>query len=154
MLRVTLAALHLIALGLGMGAVLGRGNSLLEPVTAGSVQRALRADALWGIAAGLWLVTGAWRLAAGLEKPTGFYTHNHFFFAKMGCFALILVLEVWPMLTLMRWRRALRRSHLMKDIVAPSLARRIAMISHTEALLVLLMVIFATAMARGYGLAP
>ena len=153
MLRVTLAALHLIALGLGMGAVLSRGNSLLEPLTAGSVQRALRADALWGIAAGLWLVTGAWRLLAGLEKPTEYYTHNHFFFAKMGCFVLILVLEVWPMVTLMKWRGALRRSHHMKDVVAPGAARRIGMISHTEALLVLLMVIFATAMARGYGLA-
>lgn len=152
MLRVTLAALHLIALGLGMGAVLTRGNSLLEPGTAGSVQRALRADALWGIAAGLWLITGVWRLVGGIEKPTEFYTHNHFFFAKMGCFALILVLEVWPMLTLMRWRSALRRSHHMKDVVAPATARRIGMISHIEALLVLLMVIFAAAMARGYGL--
>ncbi len=33
MLRVALAALHLIALGLGLGAVLTRGNALREPVS-------------------------------------------------------------------------------------------------------------------------
>ena len=152
MLRVALAALHLIALGLGMGAVLSRGNALLEPVSSGSLRRALRADVLWGIAAGLWLITGAWRLFGGTEKPLAYYALNHYFFAKMACFVLILVLEAWPMIVLMKWRRALQRSALMKDIVAPATARRIAMISHTEALLVLLMVIAATAMARGYGM--
>jgi putative membrane protein len=70
----------------------------------------------------------------------------------MACLVLILALEIWPMLVLMGWRRALQRSKLMKDVVVPTTARRIAMISHTEALLVLLMVIAATAMARGYGL--
>lgn len=152
MLRVALAALHLLALGLGMGAVLTRGNALLEPVSAGSLRRALRADVLWGIAAALWLVTGLWRLFGSLEKPVDYYVHNHFFFMKMGCFALIVALEIWPMLVLMRWRRALQRSKLMKDVVVPTTARRIAMISHTEALLVVLMVIAATAMARGFGL--
>jgi putative membrane protein len=152
MLRVALAALHLIALGLGMGAVLTRGNALLEPASAGSLRRALRADALWGVAAGLWLVTGLWRLFDSLEKPLEYYTHNHFFFAKMALFVLILALEIYPMLVMMRWRRALQRSKLMKDVVVPTTARRIAMISHTEALLVLLMVIAATALARGYGL--
>jgi putative membrane protein len=153
MLRVSLAALHLIALGRGMGAVMTRGNALMEPVTTGSLQRALRADVLWGIAALLWLATGLWRLFGSLEKPLDYYLNNHFFFAKMGCFALILVLEVWPATQLMRWRRSLQRGSMMKDIVAPAVARRIAMISHTEALLVLLMVIAATAMARGFGLA-
>lgn len=152
MLRVALAALHLIALGLGMGAVLTRGNALLEPTSAGSLRRALKADVVWGFAAGLWLVTGLWRLFGSLEKPLEFYTHNHFFFAKMALFVLILALEIYPMMVMMRWRRALQRSKLMKDVVVPTTARRIAMISHAEALLVLLMVIAATAMARGYGL--
>ena len=68
MLRVVLAALHLIALGLGLGAVLTRGNALREPVSSGSLRRALRADTLWGVAAGLWLATGLWRLFGATEK--------------------------------------------------------------------------------------
>lgn len=152
MLRVALAALHLVALGLGMGAVLSRGNALLEPVSTGSLHRALRADVLWGIAAVLWLATGLWRLFGNTEKPLDYYLHDTYFLVKMGLFVLIFALEIWPMMVLMKWRRALQRSALMKDIVAPATARRIAMISHTEALLVVLMVICATAMARGYGL--
>ena len=154
MLRVTLAALHLLALGVGMGAVITRGNALFEPISTGSLQRALRADALWGIAAGLWLVTGAWRLIGPTEKPLEYYQHNYFFLGKMAGFVLILALEIWPMLVLMRWRRALQRSAGVKDVVVPATARRIAMISHTEALLVLVMVVAAAAMARGYGTLP
>jgi putative membrane protein len=152
MLRVALAALHLIALGLGLGAVLTRGNALREPVSSGSLHRALRADTVWGIAAALWLVTGLWRLFGATEKPIDFYLHDHYFHVKMLLFAVVIALEVWPMMMLIKWRRALQRSALTKDIVVPTIGRRIAMISHIEALLVILMVIAATAMARGYGL--
>jgi putative membrane protein len=154
MLRVALAALHLIALGLGLGAVITRGNALREPVSTGSLQRALRADVLWGLSAALWLITGLWRLLGETEKTTAYYLHNHLFFTKMALLVLIFALEIWPMMMLTKWRRALQRSTLMKDIVAPATARRIAMISHIEALLVVLMVFAAVGMARGLGLSP
>lgn len=151
MLRIVVASLHLIALGLGLGAVLTRGNALREPVTAGSFQRALRADNLWGGAALLWLVTGLWRAFGGLEKGSEYYLANHFFLTKMALFALVFVLEAWPMVTLIRWRLASARGASPETFVAPAKAQRIAIVSHTEALLVVLMVFAAAAMARGYG---
>ena len=152
MLRVVIASLHLIALGLGMGAVLTRGNTLREPVTTPSLRRAFKADSLWGAAALLWIATGLWRLLGGLEKPAGYYLANHLFFMKMALFVLILVLESWPMLTLIRWRLALRGAATPESFAHPATARRIAMLSHIEALLLVLMVFAAAAMARGYGL--
>ena len=151
MLRVVVAAFHLLALGLGLGAVLTRGNALREPLTPQSLQRAFSADTLWGIAAFLWVLTGLWRLTR-LEKGTEYYFANHFFLAKMSLFVLILVLEVWPMVVLIRWRIGLRKGQSLADFAPPGLAKRIATISHVEALLVVLMVFFAAAMARGYGL--
>jgi putative membrane protein len=151
MLRVALAALHLLALGFGLGAVLTRGNALREPVSTGSLQRALRADVLWAVAAALWLGTGLARLLGETEKTLAYYLHNDLFITKMALLVLIFALEVWPMMMLIKWRRALQRSTLMKDIVAPATARRIATISHVEALLIVLMVLAATGMARGYG---
>jgi putative membrane protein len=151
MLRVILAALHLIALGLGLGAVITRGNALREPVSTSSLQRALRADVVWGLAAGLWLASGLWRLFGAIEKPLGYYLHKPLFLAKMALFVLVLALEVWPMMVLIKWRRALQRSNLMKHIVAPATARQIATISHIEALLIVLMVFAASGMARGFG---
>jgi putative membrane protein len=151
MLRLTLAAVHLVALGLGLGAVLARGTALREVLAPGSLRRAFRADALWGISFGLWLVTGLWRLFGETEKSVGYYMTNHAFFGKMGFLAVILLLELWPMVTLIRWRARLRRGDPPESVVDVDTARTIATISHAQALLVVLMVFAAVAMARGYG---
>jgi putative membrane protein len=154
MLRLTLAVLHLVALGLGLYAVIVRGTALRDATRATpaepALRTALRADAAWGIAAALWVATGLWRLLAGTEKATGYYLHNHLFMAKMGFLVLILVLEVSPMITLIRWRRALGGGADAATLVRDG-AGRIATISHVQALLVVLMIACASAMARGYG---
>ena len=151
MLRLVLAWLHLVALGLGLGAVVARGSALRDAPDALAMRRAFIFDAVWGIAALLWLITGIWRLFGETEKSLAYYMSNHAFFAKMGFFALILALEIWPMVVLMRWRRAFTRGAGGPSAVEPATARRIATISHVEALLVVLMVLAAVAMARGYG---
>ena len=150
MLRLTLAALHLIALGIGLGAVWARGNALSSPLDLPAMRRAFRADTWWGLAAALWIGTGLWRLFGSTEKSTTYYTHNHVFFAKMGFLAIILVLEIWPMVTLIRWRQIAGRGTSAWN-PNPAAARRIAKISYAEAVLVICMVFAAVAMARGYG---
>lgn len=75
---------------------------------------------------------------------------NHIFLGKMGLFLLILALEIWPMITLIRWRRTGAASGSDIAALAPR-ARRISAISYVEAVLVLLMAAAAVAMARGYG---
>jgi putative membrane protein len=151
MLRIVLAAVHLLALGIGLGAVLMRARSLKEHARATSVRRALRADMDWGIAAGLWIVTGLWRYLGGIEKDTPYYNGNNAFLGKMGVLLLILVLEVWPMITLIKWRAALARGAKPEDVAVPATASRIATISYIEALLVVIMVVLAVTMARGLG---
>ena len=100
-----------------------------------------------GSAASLWLATGLWRLLAGVEKDTAYYFHNHMFLAKMALFAIILALEIWPMITLIGWRRRVARGEQPDTRAAPLLAR----ISLVQAGLVILMVFLAAGMARGYG---
>jgi putative membrane protein len=110
MLRITLAALHLVALGIGLGAVWARARGLgARPLDRASVRRVFAADGWWGVAAVLWLGTGLWRLLAGTEKATAYYVANHIFLAKMGFFVAILLLELWPAITLVRWRRVAAR---------------------------------------------
>jgi putative membrane protein len=152
MLRIILAALHLLALGLGMGAVLTRGNSLRETLTAESLRRAFRADSLWGTAAALWLGTGLWRMIAGLEKAREYYEMNYIFMLKMGLLILIFALEVWPMIVLIRWRKQLRAGASPEAFASVATARKIATISHAQALILVLMIFAAVSMARGYGL--
>jgi putative membrane protein len=151
MLRITLAGLHLVALSLGLMATVLRGSALREPPTVQTLRRAFRMDLFWGIAAALWLVTGLWRLFGHVEKPTAYYLGNHWFLLKMGLFLLIVLLEIGPMLALMRWRLALRAGAAPASLVTPEAGRRIAIIGHVQATLALVMIFAAVAMARGYG---
>jgi putative membrane protein len=105
-------------------------------------------DSLWGLAAVLWISTGVWRLLGGLEKGTGYYLQNHVFMTKMALFGLVLLLEIRPMITLIRWRLMVSRGEAPDTSGAQLLAR----ISFVQAVLVVLIVFAATAMARGVGM--
>jgi putative membrane protein len=145
LLRWSFAAAHLLALGIGLLAVWMRGRTLrevLEPVT---LRRVFFFDNLWGAAAVLWLVTGLWRAFGGLEKGSAYYLNSTSFWVKMALLGLVLVLEIWPMVTLIRWRLALGKG--LRVDTSP--ARRIATISIVQTALTVLMVFVATAMARG-----
>jgi putative membrane protein len=72
----------------------------------------------------------------------------------MALLAAILLLELWPMVKLVRGRIALRRGGSAEAVVTPAIARRIAIVSDVQAALVVLMVFFASAMARGLGAMP
>src|SRR4051812_35266507 len=106
MLRITLAVLHLLALGVGLGAIYARARALNTIESPDAMRRVLAADAWWGIAALLWIGTGLWRAFAGTEKPSGYYWSNHVFYAKMGLLLVVLLLELVPMVALIGWRRA------------------------------------------------
>lgn len=146
-IRLILAIVHLLALGVGMGAVYARARGLRKPLDSDGLRRVLAADSWWGVAGFLWISTGLARLFMGTEKATSYYLHNHLFLGKMGLLAVLLVLEVIAVITLVKWRKGAARG----DVPDTSAARRIATISDVQLLLVLLMVCLASAMARGLG---
>jgi putative membrane protein len=148
MLRWLLAAVHLLALGIGLGSVWARARLLGGPTLDGlTVRRALAADAWWAVAAVLWVGSGLWRLLAGTEKTTAYYLGSHVFWTKMALLGAILVLESRPIVTLTAWRRLLARGETPDLRAASGIART----SYVQAVLVILMVLAATAMARGLG---
>lgn len=104
LIRWLVATLHLLALGIGLGAVWARGRALRSPLDASGLRRMFSADTLWGVAAILWIATGLLRAFAGLEKGTTYYLQNYAFWIKMALLGCILLLEVWPMITLIHWR--------------------------------------------------
>jgi putative membrane protein len=147
-LQWVLATLHLLALGIGLAAVWTRGRALRSQLDQPGLAHVFLADTFWGVAALLWISTGLVRAFGGVEKGTAYYLQNDAFLLKMALLLLILVLEVWPMVTLIRWRIQVRRGAVPNTTPAPALAR----ISQVQAGLVILMVFAATAMARGYGM--
>jgi putative membrane protein len=142
------SALHLLALGVGLPAVFLRGRALKGRLDRESLRRLLAADTAWGVAAALWLVTGLLRAFTGLEKGSAFYLASHLFWLKMSLFVVVVLLEVRPMVTLIRWRGTLRRG----GTPDTSAARRLYHLNHVQLALVVVMVFVAAFMARGFGL--
>lgn len=147
MLSAVVSSLHVLALAIGLPSVWWRGRALKGRLEPEGLQQLFVADSLWGIAALLWIVTGLLRAFGGLEKGTEFYLHSPLFWVKMALFACVLMLEIWPMLTFIRWRGQLRRGQ------APdtSRARTFYVLNHVEMGIVVVMVFVASLMARGIG---
>ena len=144
-IRWILAALHLLGLGIGLGAVWARARALSGPLDTPALRRAFAADAWWGVAAVVWISTGLWRVLAGMEKSTQYYMQSNAFWVKMALLGLILALEILPAVTLTRWRAQVARGQTPDTRRASTLAT----LSVVQALVVIAMVFAATAMARG-----
>ena len=147
MLAVIVSALHVLSLGVGLGAVVARARALRAIAVEGMPPdgRLLVADNLWGFAALAWIATGLTRVFGGTDKEPAFYLYNGFFWIKMSLFAMVFVLEIAPMTTFIRWRIALRRG-------APLDTRRAALfvrMNDAQMVLVILIPFAAAAMTRG-----
>ena len=148
MLSAIVSALHVLALALGLPAVFLRGRALKGRLDADGLRRLFAADAIWGVAAVLWLVTGLLRAFGGLEKGSQFYLSSPLFWAKMTLFVAVVLLEIWPMVTFIVWRARLGRGL----AVDTSRARALYIVNHVEMALVVVIVFTASFMARGFGL--
>ncbi len=137
------AAAHYLALGVGFAGVWIRGRGL----RAGDVGTILHGDTLWGVAAVLWLASGLSRAFGGLEKGTDWYLAQPLFWAKMGVFGLVWLLELWPMVTFVRWRIRRARGEAIDTSPLPLLAR----VNAVEIALTALLPLLAVGMARGFG---
>lgn len=146
-IRWLLAALHLLALGIGMESVWARGRALRRLKGADdrdTLARIFTHDNWYGIAALLWYPTGIARAFFGFEKGTGYYLQQPFFLAKLALVIVVGAFELWVMVILIRWRRQQQRGEIVDVRHAPRMAR----ISAWETYAIMLMVFLATAMAR------
>jgi putative membrane protein len=136
------SALHILGVGLGLGSIYSRARALGRA----DLVAALRADTAWGLAFLVLLGSGLARAFAGLEKGAEFYLNSPGFHGKMALLAAILLLELWPMAQLMRWRFAPGT----RDDADP---RPLAWVSWLELTLLIAMLVAAAVMTRGLGYA-
>ena len=142
-----IATLHILTFGIGFYAIWTRANALKKLKDVSDLNEVFKADNFWGLAALLWISTGLWRAFGGLEKGSDYYLHSKTFIAKMALFLLVFLIEIKPMVTLIRWRTKKRKNEPMDF----SSARQLAFLSHIELGLITIIVFLATAMARGIG---
>jgi putative membrane protein len=140
-IRWLLAALHLLALGIGMESVWARGRALRRPLDADGLKRVFTHDNWYGIAALLWYPTGIARAFFGFEKGTGYYLHQPFFVAKLALVIIVGAVEMWVMVVLIRWRRQQQRGEAIDTRHAALMSR----ISAWETFAIMLIIFLATA---------
>jgi putative membrane protein len=143
MLDVILAiAHHVLVFGL-FGILFSEFVAVQRGMSPAVVTRIASIDLWYGLLAGLILIVGFSR-AVFAAKGWGYYSHNVFFWAKIGVFAVIGLLSVPPTLVFIRWRRA------GVTPVDPEV-RGVRRFLYAELGLFALLPAFAAAMARGYG---
>ena len=120
-----------------------------QGLTGLDIRRLGKVDIWYGILAGLILIVGFSR-AVFAAKGWNYYSANHFFWAKIGAFAIVGLLSIQPTVAYIRWRGALK-----DDPGFLPNARQIATVRRflwAEVFFFALIPIFAAAMARGYGM--
>jgi putative membrane protein len=148
LIRWLLAAIHLLAFGFALASILRRSRCLRRCTSTEDLPGVFSADNGWGLSALVLVVTGPIRAFGGFEKGTSYYIHEPLFLVKMGALVLILLLEIAPMMALIRWRRAVRNG----DVPDLTSAPRYARIGAWQTVLLIVMVFAASGMARGIGL--
>ena len=117
-------------------------------MTREAILRVGSVDIWYGLLAAAIIVVGFTR-AAIAAKGWAYYSVNIFFWAKIGTFAIVGLLSIVPTIAIIRWRRTLAAD---AGFTPPAHAiRRVRRVLFAEALLFLLLPVFAAAMARGYG---
>ena len=143
-LDLTLAILHHVFIFALFGVLFAELVVVRRGIDAAVVRRVVPIDAWYGALAALILIVGFSR-AIFAAKGWTYYAHNAFFWAKLGTFAVIGLLSIQPTLAFLRWRRA-------GVSPADEAVARTRRFLWMEVTLFPLLLAFAAAMARGYGM--
>lgn len=112
------------------------------------IARLAKVDMWYGILAGLILIVGFSR-AIWAAKGWAYYDHNLFFWLKIGSFAVVGLLSIWPTVAYIRWRRMLAADP--QFLPAPAAIATVRRFLWGEVFFFAMMPVFAALMARGYG---
>lgn len=147
-LEAILAYLHIAAI-LAMVVFISSEAALcrVQWINAAVVERLVRVDMVYGIAALTVLATGIARTWWGI-KGTAWYWTNPLLHVKLTLFIVIGVLSIVPTMTYFRWRKALRASGTLPAEAEIKKTRRLVMI---QAHLIAVIPLAAVFLARGFG---
>ncbi|GAB4417292.1 MAG: DUF2214 family protein [Bacteroidia bacterium] len=108
-------------------------------------QRIQQADLIYGLSAILVVAVGFMR-AGMFEKGWSFYSHNVFFWVKIGLLSLAGLLSIYPTVRFLKWRPAIREGQ--APIIEVGEVRLIRKILWAETILVAAVLLAAPLMSR------
>ena len=147
-LEAILAYLHLLAI-LTMVVFISSEAALcrVQWLNAAVVERLAKIDLVYGIAAIMVLATGVARTVWGV-KGTAWYWTNPLLHVKLTLFIVIGIVSIFPTMTYLRWRKALRAGGSVPSEGEIKKTRKLVMV---QAHLIALIPLVAVFLARGFG---
>jgi putative membrane protein len=142
---ITVAWIHYVAIMLLIASLLGEHLLLKQQVTLSEARTIQRLDIVYGVSAGIVLITGILRMF--LEKGPAYYNHHIAFHILFGIFVVAALLSIYPTLIFLRWRSDTLAGRGQQ--LAPDQFRKIQIVLRVEMTLLLLAPFFATWMAHG-----
>lgn len=139
---------HLLVFSLG-GIIAAEFVLVRNTPDASTIRLLARIDRHYGMIATLAILAGAGRVLYGL-KGWEFYVYNWVFWAKMAAFAAVGLLSIRPTMHFIAWSRQATSD--ITFIVPQTEVASVRKSILAQAILFLLIPVFAAAMARGYGL--
>ena len=147
-LEAILAYLHLLAI-LTMVVFISSEAALcrVQWLNAAVVERLAKVDLVYGIAAIMVLATGVARTVWGV-KGTSWYWTNPLLHVKLTLFIIVGVISIFPTMTYVRWRKAMRAGGGLPSEGEIKKTRKLVMV---QAHLIALIPLVAVFLARGFG---
>ena len=118
------------------------------PLSPTQAHRLLRTDMIFGASAGILLVVGLLRVTY-FEKGPGYYWHDVFFLIKFGAFLVAALISIYPTVTFLSWNRVLKSGAAPE--VPPRQSRHVRICLMLELTAILVILLCAAFMARGFG---
>ena len=143
-----LAFLHISAI-LALVVFISSEAAICRPewMNADIVERLVRVDRIYGIAAVTVLATGLLRIYLG-AKGASWYWGNWLLHVKITLFLLAALISIVPTLRFIRWRKALRATGALP---APEEVRKVRKLVMLQAHIIPLIPLAAVFLARGFG---
>jgi len=118
------------------------------PLSPTQARRLLRTDTIYGVSAGVLLVVGLLRVAY-FEKGPAYYWHDAFFLLKFAAFLLAALISIYPTVIFYSWNQTLGAGTAPE--ISAAGARRVRMCLMLELAAILIILLCAALMARGFG---
>jgi putative membrane protein len=119
---------------------------LIKPtLTRKEIRRIATIDGIYGLAAVVLLVAGLTLWLGSYTKPEAYYSQNWIFLTKVGCFAIIGLLSIYPTVFFLRNRKG-------KELDNVTIPKAIFWALRMELMLLAIIPALAGLMARGMGM--
>jgi putative membrane protein len=143
------AYLHYLGFMGAFAALVVEGLTLHKDLNVEQAWRVVWADAIYGLSATVILITGILRVIY-FGKGTAYYLHNPVFYTKIGVFAVVSLLSLYPTFCFISWIKQLQQGESPR--LSVSQVNRLSWLIRSELLGLTLMPLLAAMLARGMGM--